>query len=159
MSEFTPRRADFARRVQESFSRQSFMTLLGARLVHIAPGAVDIEVTARDDLNQQHGFFHAGVTTSIADSAAGYAAFSLFSENASVLTTELKINLLAPAAGEKLVARGRVIKPGRTLAICRADVYAISGAQETHAATALLTMMQMNGMADDGAAGARTERP
>lgn len=144
---------DFEARVRTSFARQSFMTLLGARLVAVAPGAVDIEVPARGDLNQQHGFFHAGVTSSIADSAAGYAAFSLFPAEASVLTTEFKINLLAPASGERLVARGRVIKPGRTLAICRADVFGIDGAEEKHVATALLTMMQMGGL-EDAPAGA-----
>ncbi|MCC2110958.1 MAG: PaaI family thioesterase, partial [Hyphomicrobiales bacterium] len=82
------------------------------------------------------------------DSAAGYAAYSLFSADASVLTTEFKINLLAPAAGERLIARGRVIKPGRTLTIARADVYGVQNGGEVHVATALYTMMQMTGMSD-----------
>ena len=148
MSKFQPRTEDYQQRVRDSFARQSFMGLLGAQLTHIAPGAVDIEIAARDNLYQQHGFFHAGVTATIADTAAGYAAFSLFSADASVLTTEFKINLLAPADGERLVARGRVVKPGRTLAVCSADVYALRGDRETRVAMALLTMMQMAGMAD-----------
>ncbi len=149
---FEPRTPDFAARVADSFARQSFMTLLGARLAHIAPGEVDIETPARDDLCQQHGFFHAGVTASIADSAAGYAAYSLFSAESSVLTTEFKINLLAPAAGEVLIARGRVVKPGRTLTIARADVYGVQDGVEVHVATALYTMMQMAGMSDQAIA-------
>lgn len=149
MSRFEPRTADYRSRVEASFARQSFMTLLGARLARIAPGEVDIEVGRRVDLCQQHGFFHAGVTTSIADSASGYAAFSLFEADASVLTTELKINLMAPARGERLIARGRVLKPGRTLSVCQSDVFALDGGCETQVAVVLLTMMQMHGMADE----------
>ena len=146
MPEFTPRASNYAARVAESFGKQSFMTLLGAELVHIAPGAVDIAVQARGDLTQQHGYFHAGVTTAIADSAAGYAAFSLFDEDAGVLTTEFKVNLLNPAAGARMIARGRVVKPGRTLTICRADVTCYHGASEVHVATALLSMMRLPGL-------------
>mgnify|MGYP006171815463 FL=1 len=112
---FVPRDPGFAGRVEASFGRQAFMGHLGVVLAHLAPGEVDLMVPFQEGLTQQHGFFHAGVTATIADSAAGYAALSLFSPGTGVLTTEFKINLLAPARGEKLVARGRVVKSGRTL--------------------------------------------
>jgi uncharacterized protein (TIGR00369 family) len=130
------------------------MVHLGATLTAAKPGEVEITVVAADTLQQQHGFFHAGVTTAIADSAAGYAAFTLFSPDAGVLTTELKINLLNPAKGERLVAKGRVIKCGKTLSVCQADVYGVVGdaadddgaeGDVVHVATALLTMIQVPG--------------
>jgi uncharacterized protein (TIGR00369 family) len=148
MSAFEPRDADFARRVRASFDRQAFMAHIGAEIVHLAPGEVDVACAARPQRTQQHGYFHAGVTSSIADTAAGYAALSLFAPGTGVLTTEFKINLLAPARGERLVARGWVIRPGKTLSICRSDVYAVEGGDETLCATALLTMMQLPGLND-----------
>ena len=141
---YEPRDPNFEKRVRDSFARQPFMDHLGAELVHVAPGEVDIALAFRLDLTQQHRFFHAGATTSIADSAAGYAAFSLFAADTEVLTTELKMNLLSPATGERLVAAGRVIKPGRTLTVCRADVHAYDGETKSHVATALLTMICLN---------------
>ena len=144
-----PRDADFEERARGSFARQTFMATIGARLTHVAPGETEIELERRDDLLQQHGHFHAGVTTSIADSAAGYAALTLFEAGHGVLTTELKINLLRPAGGERLVAKGRVIKPGRTLTISQANVYALArGTPDTHVATGLFTMMQLPGIDD-----------
>ena len=140
---FEPRDPAFAERVQASFDAQSFMGLIGAEITHLRPGEVDIVCRRRDDLLQQHGLFHAGVTSSIADSAAGYAAFSLFEAGNGVLTTEYKINLVAPGMGSEIVARGRVIKPGRTLTTCRSDVYARDGNDEKLIATGLFTMMQM----------------
>ncbi|MGE0846816.1 MAG: PaaI family thioesterase [Flavobacteriaceae bacterium] len=145
MSEFKPRSADYATRVLASFAKQAFMTHIGAKIVHVAPGEVDVDLPARDDLNQQHGFFHAGTTSAIADSAAGYAAFSLFPADRGVLTTEYKINLLNPGRGERLIARGRVMKPGRTLTVCRSDVFGITGGEETIVATGLFTMMAVEG--------------
>jgi len=117
------------------------MKLLGASLEHVAPGAVDIRLPFRADLTQQHGFLHAGVTTSIADSACGYAAFTLMPPGAAVLTVEFKVNLIAPAAGETFVARGRVLKAGRTLTICSGDVFALDGGSEKHVLTMLATVM------------------
>ena len=117
------------------------MKLLGASLEHVAPGAVDIRLPFRADLTQQHGFLHAGVTTSIADSACGYAAFTLMPPGAAVLTVEFKVSLLAPAAGETFVARGRVVKAGRTLTTCSADVLALAGGGEKHVLTMLATVM------------------
>jgi uncharacterized protein (TIGR00369 family) len=148
MTAFDPRDPDYARRARASFARQAFMRHIGAEIVHLAPGAVDLVCPARPELTQQHGFFHAGVTSSIADSAAGYAALSLFEPGSGVLTTEFKINLVAPAKGERLIARGRVIRPGRTLTICRSDVYGAEEGSETLCATALLTMMQVPGLND-----------
>lgn len=136
-----PAGSDFAHRVRQSFAAQSFMTLLGARLARVAAGEVEIAVDRRPDLCQQHGFIHAGVTAAVADSAAGYAALSLFGDDQEVLTSEFKINLLRPAAGDRLIARGRALKPGRTLTICAADVVSVDQGREVHVATALLTMV------------------
>ncbi|MFB7997382.1 PaaI family thioesterase [Streptomyces sp. NPDC056002] len=101
------------------------MAHLGARLTRIAPGVVHIVLPARPEVTQQHGYFHAGATSSIADSAGGYAAFTLFPENTEVLTVEYKINLLAPALGNHLEAVGTVLKAGRTLTVCRLEVFAV----------------------------------
>lgn len=148
MTAFEPRDPDWEARVRRSFARQPFMDHLGASLSHLAPGEVDIGMPHRSELTQQHGFFHAGSTTSIADSAAGYAALSLYPAGTGVLSTEFKINLLNPGKGEKLVARGRVIKPGRTLTICRSDVYGVTGDREIHVATGLFSMICLEGVED-----------
>ena len=149
LSDFMVRDPNWHARVEASFGRQTFMAHLGAELVYLKPGEVHILARRDDNLQQQHGFFHAGVTTAIADSAAGYAALTLFGSGSEVLTTELKINLLNPAQGDRLLARGVVCKPGKTLTICRADVHAVTDGRdaevdtEVHVATALLTMMQL----------------
>ena len=146
---FEPRNPDFAARVRDSFARQGFMSHIGARLTRVDPGAVDIELEFAEHLTQQHGFFHAGTTGAIADSAAGYAAFTLFDADSSVLTVEYKLNLVAPADGERLLAKGRVVKPGGRLTVCKADVFAVKDGTENLIATAMLTMMRMAGMSDD----------
>jgi uncharacterized protein (TIGR00369 family) len=138
-----PRDQAFEVRVRASFARQSVMTTIGARLTRVTPGAVEIELPFRSDLTQQHGFVHAGVITTIADSACGYAAFSLMPAEASVLTVEYKVNLLAPARGDRFVARGRVMKPGRTLTVCAADVVAVTAAGETPVSTMLATLIAL----------------
>ncbi|GMQ97797.1 MAG: PaaI family thioesterase [Acidimicrobiia bacterium] len=143
---FEPRDPNWETRVRESFARQGFQEYLGAQIDHLAPGEMNISLPFRQELTQQHGYFHAGVTATIADTAAGYAALSLYPGGTGVLTTEYKINLLNPAKGDRLVARGRVIKPGRTLTVCRADVYGIHGDDETHVATALLSMISLEGL-------------
>lgn len=147
-SEFKPRDPNWQARVRASFGRQPFMVHLGAEIGHLAPGEVDLGMAFRPELTQQHGFFHAGSTASIADSAAGYAALSLYPAGTGVLTTEYKINLLNPAKGDRLIARGRVIKPGRTLTVCRGDVYSVADGTETHVATALFSMICLEGMED-----------
>jgi uncharacterized protein (TIGR00369 family) len=119
-------------RVRASFEKQAFMTLLGARLASVAPGEVDVELPFRDDLVQQHGYLHAGVTTAIADSACGYAALSLMVPDAAVLSVEFKVNLLAPAKGGRFLARGRVVKSGRTVTVVRGEVLAFDDRDEAH---------------------------
>ena len=148
MARFAPKNPDFAARVRDSFARQGAMTLIGAELVRVEPGAVDIAVSFRPDLAQQHGYFHGGIVGMIADSAGGYAAFSLMPADASVLTVEYKINLLAPAHGERLVARGRVSRAGRTLTVAQIDVAVVRAGQETPCAMALQTLMSLAGKSD-----------
>ena len=148
MTVFQPPDTDFAERVRASFGRQGIMSLLGARMIRVEPGEVQIELPFRADLTQQHGFFHAGVTSTIADSAGGYAGFTLFPADASVLTVEFKINLLAPARGDRLVATGKVIKPGRTLTICSLEVDVFDGERATPCAYGLQTLMCMQGRPD-----------
>lgn len=140
MSAFKPRDPGWDEKVRASFARQTVMQTIGARIAALRPGFCEIELPYRRELCQQHGFLHAGITTTIADSAAGYAAFSLMPPGASVLTVEFKVNLLAPAAGERFLARGSVIKPGRTLTVVEAEVVAVQ-AGEKPVAQLLATMM------------------
>ena len=128
-------------RIRQSFADQSLMQTLGASLVAIDRGQVEIHAPILPTSRQQHGFAHAGLTFSIGDSAAGYAGMSVLPEGYEVLTTEMKINLLAPAKGSHLIARGRVIKPGRRLVIVQADVFACDNGQERHIALMTGTMM------------------
>lgn len=121
---FEPRDADFEARVRDSFARQRMMRLLGACLTAVRPGEVEITLPFRGDLTQQHDYVHAAAVTAIADSACGYAALTLMEPGLEVLSVEFKVNLLAPAAGERLVAVGRVLRPGQTLTVCAADVHA-----------------------------------
>jgi len=131
--------------VKASFLRQTFMAHLGATITHCSPGHVHIAVDASPALLQQVGYFHAGVSTSIADSAAGYASYTLFEPGTEVLSTEFKVNLVNPGVGDRLEARARVIKPGKTLTVAAADVYGMfdDGSNEVHVATMLATMMQL----------------
>jgi uncharacterized protein (TIGR00369 family) len=130
-------------RVRASFESQGLMTHLGARLSHIGPGRVHIVLPSRPEVTQQHGYFHAGATSAIADSAGGFAGFTVFREDSSVLTVEYKINLLAPAEGDHLEAVGTVISSGRTLTVCHLDVFAIQGAARSHVATGQQTLIQI----------------
>jgi uncharacterized protein (TIGR00369 family) len=144
-----PANPDFAARVRESFGRQPFMDLIGARITGLEPGFCEITVAHRRELTQQHGFVHGGVLASIADSAAGYAAFSLMPADASVLTVEYKLNILRPGQGEAMIARGRVVKPGRTLTIVQADVFARNGDREEQVVASLQTLMCLYGKAEN----------
>ena len=128
-------------KIRNSFAAQSMMQTLGATLGSLSAGHVEIEAPILPTSRQQHGFGHAGLTFSIGDSAAGYAALSVMPEGFEVLTTEMKINLLAPAKGNRLIARGAVVKAGRRLVIVRADVFALEGDKETHIAMMTGTMM------------------
>src|SRR5215471_8463833 len=140
--------AEFASRVRESFSRQGLMKHLGAELVELRPGHATIRVPFRAELTQQHNYFHAGVSGAIADSACGYAAYTLMPMGSSVLTVEYKLNLLAPADGDELTARARVLRSGKTLKVCAADVYAMKNGKDVHCATMLATIMCLVGKSD-----------
>ncbi|SEA96033.1 MULTISPECIES: PaaI family thioesterase [Acidovorax] len=135
----------YAARVHESFARQGAMQTLGARLGLVAPGAVDIEMDWAAGLTQQHGFLHAGMVATALDSACGYAGFTLMAADAAVLTIEFKINLLAPARGERFRMEGRVLKPGRTITVCEGRAYALEGTQEKLVATMGCTLMAVTG--------------
>ena len=148
MSGFEPRDPAYAERVRQSFARQAFMELLGAEVLSVAPGAVEIALAVRPELGQQHGYVHAGACWSIADSAAGYAAQTLMAAEDGVLTVELKTNLLAPARGTRLIARGRVERAGRRRTVARADVFAEHEGAERHVLTALGTFMAIEGLGD-----------
>jgi len=142
---FEPRCADFANRVRHSFTRQGAMQTLGASLSLVEPGAVDIEVPWAAGLTQQHGFLHAGMVATALDSACGYAGFTLMGPDAAVLTIEFKINLLAPAKGQRFRMEGRVIKPGRTITVCEGRAFAIDDHQEKVVATMGCTLMAVSG--------------
>ena len=132
----------FAENIKESFALQSIMRLIGAELTLVEPGIVEITLPYRSDLAQQHGYLHAGIVTTIADSAAGYAAYSLMPPGAEVLSVEFKVNLLRPARGKSFLARADVIKPGRTLTVARADVFGVAETGERElVATMLATII------------------
>ena len=136
---------DALQRVQESFALQGAMQTLGAQLTHLAAGAVDIGFDWAPGLTQQHGFIHAGMLSAALDSACGYAGFSLMPEDAGVLTIEFKINLLAPAQGQRFRCEGRVLKPGRTIVVAEGRAYAIDHGQEKLCATMQCTLMAVHG--------------
>jgi uncharacterized protein (TIGR00369 family) len=148
MNRFQPRDPGFEDRVRDSFARQALMRTIGAELTRVEPGLVEIALPYQRDLTQQHGFLHAGITSAIADSAGGYAGYSLFPAGSSVLTVEFKINLLAPAAGERFLALGEVVRPGRTLTICKLEVSAIKGAQRTLIAVGQQTLICLEDQPD-----------
>ena len=153
---FTAVDPSFESRVRDSFARQALMGLIGARMTRVEPGCVDIALDYRADLTQQHGYLHAGILSTIADTAGGYAGFTLFPADASVLTVEYKLNLLAPAEGDSFVAAGRVVKPGRTLCIVQAEVHACAGDNTKKTLCALMqqTLMVMSGRSDHAVSGA-----
>jgi uncharacterized protein (TIGR00369 family) len=140
--------AQIEARVRDSFGRQGFMAHLGAKMTSVKYGAVEIRTAYREELTQQHRYFHGGVSAAIADSASGYAALTMMPMDSSVLAVEFKINLVAPAEGEALVARGRVVRSGKTLKVCAADVFAVKDGTETLCATMLATMMELTGHSD-----------
>lgn len=144
MSSFKAVDPEFAQRVRVSFGEQRAMASIGASVSLVEPGAVDIVLPFRDDLTQQDGFIHAGIIAAIADSACGYAAYSLMPASARVLSIEFKVNLLAPAVGERMIARARVLRAGKTITVCRADVAAIIDRNEKLVATMLCTMMTIS---------------
>ncbi len=132
-------------KIRKSFAAQSLMTTLGAAISGLEDGACTIEAPIADHIKQQHGVAHAGATFALGDSAAGYAALGLMPIEAEVMTAEMKIHLLAPAGGERLIAEGSVIKPGRRLMIVKSDVFAVAGSDKRHVATLLGTMVPILG--------------
>lgn len=145
---FDPRDPAFESRVRASFARQRLMATIGARLVRVEPGEVELELPFRDDLTQQHGFLHAGIVTTIVDSACGYAALSVMDTESAVLSVEYKVNLLAPAIGDRMRAVGRVVKSGRTLVVCTGEVIAVAGEAESIVTMMQATMMAVRGRPD-----------
>jgi uncharacterized protein (TIGR00369 family) len=135
----------FAERVRASFARQNAMELIQATLPVVEHGLTEIHLPHWPGVEQQHGFVHGGVVGMIADSAAGYAAMSMVAPTASVLTVEFKMNLVAPADGEKLIARGKIVRPGKTLIITQAEVFAVKNGKETLCALMQQTIMVMHG--------------
>ena len=135
----------FEARVRESFGRQRLMESIGARLRQVAPGEVEIEAPVREDLSQQHGYLHAGVVTALLDSACGYSALTLSPPGTEVLSVEFKVNLLAPASGMAVVARGRVVRAGRSITVCAGDAVVTDDSRETTVATMLATMLIVDG--------------
>jgi len=133
----------FVQEVKESFANQTVMALIGAELTRVEPGVIEIRLPYRANLAQQHGYVHAGIITTIADSACGYAAYTLMPAGSDVLAVEFKVNLLRPAKGETFVARAEVIKSGRTLTVVRADVHALTGEQRELIAIMQGTMMRL----------------
>jgi uncharacterized protein (TIGR00369 family) len=134
---FVPKDPNFEDRIRKSFARQKVMAMIGASLVTVEPGVVEIALKWREDLTQQDGYVHAGIVTTVLDSACGYAAFTLMPVDSSVLSVEFKVNLLAPARGEEIRARAEVRRSGRTLTVCSADAFA----DETLCATMLATII------------------
>ncbi|MBA3904136.1 MAG: thioesterase [Rhodocyclaceae bacterium] len=149
MRHFEAKDPDFAGRVRASFGRQKVMAFMGAEMSSVVPGRCEIRLPYKEELSQQHGFFHGGVIGMIADSAGGYAAYTLMPADASVLTVEYKMNILAPGDGELLIAQGEVLKAGKTLVVSRAEVYVVKDGREIHCASMQQTLMTMHGKADE----------
>jgi uncharacterized protein (TIGR00369 family) len=146
---FQPLNPAFAARVRDSFARQPMMAHIGAQLVAVEPGYCEIHLPYDRALTQQHGYVHGGALATIIDSAAGYAAFSLMPADASILTVEYKLNILRPGEGERMIARGRVIKSGRSLSVVSADAFAVKDGVESLCVTSIHTLMTLHGKADD----------
>jgi len=148
MSEFTPQDPDYINKVEGSFLRQNAMATIGARVQRIEPGLVELAFDYDAALTQQHGFIHAGIVSTVMDSACGYAGFSLMPENTAVLTIEFKVNLLAPAQGERFVAVGKVKKLGRTITVADGELFAIKDGQRKLVATMTGTLMTIANRGD-----------
>jgi uncharacterized protein (TIGR00369 family) len=145
---FTPKDPNFEKRVRASFARQAVNKTLGCELASVGPGTCVVRLPHNPALCQQHGYMHAGITTTIADTAAGYAAFSLMPADSDVVSVEFKINLMAPAVGEVFEARAKVDRPGRSLTVVRSEVVAITGEKETTVALMQATMICLHSTPD-----------
>ncbi len=138
----------FAERIRDSFHKQDALHTIGAAIHNVEPGRVEIGFDYDTRLTQQHGFIHAGILSTVLDSACGYAAYSLMPSDAGVLTIEFKINLLSPAKGERFIARGEVKKPGRTITVAEGQLTAWDGEQEKLVATMTGTLMTITGRSE-----------
>ena len=145
---FTAPDPNYAERVRDSFARQPAMRLIGASLTRVDPGLVELSLAYREDLTQQHGYLHGGIISAIVDTAGGYAGYTLFPADSSVLTVEYKINLMAPGEGEMFVARGCVAKAGRTLCVVNGEVHAVKGGVRTLCALMQQTLIVLEGRPD-----------
>lgn len=141
--QFEPKTTNYKQKVEESFRLQKFMDFIGAKLIKVEPGFCEIHLPYHENLTQQNGFFHAGIISTLADNAAGYASFTLMEEDASVLSVEFKLNLMAPGIGDLLIARANVLKSGKTLTICRADVFTRKDGMEKLCAASQATLIQL----------------
>jgi len=148
MTDFKPQDPDYENHIRDSFLRQTFIVNMGAVLTHVSPGRVEIELPFSEDLTQQHGFLHAGALTAIVDSACGYAALSLMPAYSAVLSVEYKINLLAPAICERVIAQGLVIKPGKNIIVCSGEAIALNQGEKKIVAKMLGTMMAVRDRPD-----------
>jgi uncharacterized protein (TIGR00369 family) len=148
--EFKPKSKNFKKKVTESFNRQKFMELINAELVEVKPGYCEIHIPYNINLTQQHGYFHAGIISTIADNASGYAGFSLMEENSSILTVEFKLNLISAAKGELLIAKSNVLKSGRILTICRSEVYIVNNGIKKLCAASQTTLIELKNKSDSG---------
>lgn len=148
--DFQPAFSGYKQKVQDSFARQQFMHHINAKLTDVQPGYCEIEVLYAPELSQQHGFFHAGIIGTIADNTAGYAAFSLMEETSSIVTVEYKLNILAPGDGDKLIGKATVLKKGRTLTICRSDIYILKNGKEKLCAAAQASLIELKNRPDSG---------
>ena len=148
MTDFIAQDPNFQVRIEKSFHAQGLMGHLGAGLVSVSPGTCEIELPFSDAVSQQHGFFHGGVIGTIADTAGGYAAFTLMDADDGILTVEYKINMMAPALGELLIGRGQVLRSGRTLTVSQAEVSVVKDGKETVCAAMQQTLMRIVGRAD-----------
>ena len=148
MTDFIAQDPNFQVRIEKSFHAQGLMGHLGAGLVSVSPGTCEIKLPFSDAVSQQHGFFHGGVIGTIADTAGGYAAFTLMDADDGILTVEYKINMMAPASGELLIGRGQVLRSGRTLTVSQAEVSVVKDGKETVCAAMQQTIMRMVGWSD-----------
>ena len=141
--QFEPKTKNYKQKVEDSFKLQKFMEFIGAKLIKVEPGFCEIHLPYSENLTQQDGFFHAGIISTLADNAAGYASFSLMEEDSSVLAVEFKLNLISPGVGDLLIARANVLKSGKTLTICRADVFTLKDGVEKLCAASQATLIQI----------------
>jgi uncharacterized protein (TIGR00369 family) len=145
---YIPKDPDYINRITDSFHRQPFMEFIRAELVAVEPGYCEIHLPYDKNLSQQHGFFHAGIVGTIADNVAGYAAYSLMDKASSILTVEFKLNLISPADGELLIGKSEVLKYGKTLTICRSDVFVVKNGNQKLCAASQSTLIELREQKD-----------